>query len=404
MNHAPISEVTSSGEQIFDISFHPTADFLAVGTITGAVEVYNVSNVEHVAPAFRLQAHEQGSCRGVAFSEDGERLYTISSDQTWKIVDGRGDIIHTHVNAHDSPINKIVTAIDNPHTFATGDDSGCVKLWDSRTPNPTMTWHLHEDFVADFAVSQESQSILSVGGDATLCYYDLRKHSNAERSDDQEAELHCVDIIKHGKKVVAGTQDGVILVFSWGRWGDCSDRYPGHPETIDCMYKVDENTICTGSSDGMIRVVAIQPNKILGVLGDHEDFPVEGMQRNRDGRVLASYSHDNRVRFWDVSMFADDVDEDPEDTSKAMSGLKVVEGEAGTENMQGMKIGGDMVTEGDDDEGDWEDMEDSEEEEMDDSSEGELMDDSDEDDDDDDNGDQNQPKILSASEKFFADL
>jgi hypothetical protein len=26
----------------------------------------------------------------------------------------------------------------------------------------------------------------------------------------------------------------------------------------------------SGSSDGLIRVVALQPNKILGVIGDHE--------------------------------------------------------------------------------------------------------------------------------------
>ena len=35
----------------------------------------------------------------------------------------------------------------------------------------------------------------------------------------------------------------------------------------------------TGSSDGLVRVVSIQPNKVLGVLGDHDDFPVEGMVR-----------------------------------------------------------------------------------------------------------------------------
>jgi hypothetical protein len=54
-------------------------------------------------------------------------------------------------------------------------------------------------------------------------------------------------VIKNGRKVIAGTQDGVILVFSWDQWGDCSDRYPGHPETVDCMYKVDESTVITGN-------------------------------------------------------------------------------------------------------------------------------------------------------------
>ena len=48
---------------------------------------------------------------------------------------------------------------------------------------------------------------------------------------------------------------------------------------MDCLWKVDESTVVTGSNDGLVRVVSIQPNKVLGVLGDHDDFPVEGMVR-----------------------------------------------------------------------------------------------------------------------------
>ena len=40
---------------------------------------------------------------------------------------------------------------------------------------------------------------------------------------------------------------------------------------------MDDNTIVTGSSDGLIRVVQIGPNRLLGVIGDHDDFPVERM-------------------------------------------------------------------------------------------------------------------------------
>jgi WD40 repeat protein len=67
------------------------------------------------------------------------------------------------------------------------------------------------------------------------------------------------------------------------------------------MLKVDESTVVTGSSDGLLRVVSLQPNKVLGVIGDHEEFPVEGMCASRDGRVLASFAHDEIVRFWDLS-------------------------------------------------------------------------------------------------------
>ena len=35
--------------------------------------------------------------------------------------------------------------------------------------------------------------------------------------------------MKGNKKVVAGTQSGVVNLYSWGHLDDCSDRFPGAP-------------------------------------------------------------------------------------------------------------------------------------------------------------------------------
>ena len=59
------------------------------------------------------------------------------------------------------------------------------------------------------------------------------------------------------------------------------------------MLKIDESTIATGSSDGLIRRRIVQPNKVLGIIGDHEDFPVEGLRPNFDNTILASFAHDD---------------------------------------------------------------------------------------------------------------
>lgn len=37
----------------------------------------------------------------------------------------------------------------------------------------------------------------------------------------------------------------------------------------------DEDTILTGSSDGVVRVVGVLPNKLLGIVGEHSELPVE---------------------------------------------------------------------------------------------------------------------------------
>ena len=51
----------------------------------------------------------------------------------------------------------------------------------------------------------------------------------------------------------------MLNLFSWGYWNDGSDRFPGHPEAV---VKLDEDTVVTGSADGVLKpsatVVSLQ--------------------------------------------------------------------------------------------------------------------------------------------------
>ena len=70
--------------------------------------------------------------------------------------------------------------------------------------------------------------------------------------------------------------------------------------------KIDEDTVFTGSSDGMIRIVSILPNKLLGVVGEHSDCPIERLTLSPDRRLVlldAGFIHNshnsqlNRIKF-----------------------------------------------------------------------------------------------------------
>merc|ERR1712004_213233 len=90
-------------------------------------------------------------------------------------------------------------------------------------------------------------------------------------SDSSDVDLSAVSLMKDGKKVVTSGSDGVINIFSWDWFGDCNDRIVGHPNSIECMVKYDENTVITGGEDGLIRAVSVLPNRILAILGDPLD-------------------------------------------------------------------------------------------------------------------------------------
>ena len=51
----------------------------------------------------------------------------------------------------------------------------------------------------------------------------------ARSEDDADDELLSVAVVKSGNKVVTGSQMGVLNLYSWGYFNDCSDRFPGVP-------------------------------------------------------------------------------------------------------------------------------------------------------------------------------
>mmetsp|Transcript_14194 Transcript_14194/g.47934 ORF Transcript_14194/g.47934 Transcript_14194/m.47934 type:complete len:344 (-) Transcript_14194:13-1044(-) len=297
-------------DQVFDVACHPSVHVAAAGCVNGAVEVYRYHTFEPCEQLLSLQVHES-SVRSLAFEKDGLTLYSASSDHSLIALNTEGSPVWGDQSAHDEALNRMEVLA--PGILATGDDVGCVKLWDMRARSSVAQFHVHEDYISGMAYDQERATLVCVSGDATLSAINVRQQSLEDRSVEQVDEMHSVTIIKNGRKVVCGTQDGVLLVFSWGKWNDRSHAFPGHPHSVDTMLAVDANTICTGSSDGLIRVVQVQPDRVLGVLGDHEDFPVEGMRFSHDRSVMVSYAHDETVRFWDSRALFEDAEEGGDD-------------------------------------------------------------------------------------------
>ncbi|KAI8976213.1 WD40-repeat-containing domain protein [Pilobolus umbonatus] len=209
-------------DNIFDIDVHPSSNIVITGMINGQVQChqYGVESNSHLW----TESVFKKSCRGVRFTQDGSNIYAISRDRSIRLLDTEtGKEIKMREKTHEAPLNSLLT-IDH-HMMATGDDQGVIK----------------------------HKSLLAVGGDGYLSVWDIRKPNVVAMSDQMEDELLSIELIKNEKKAIVGTQDGILTLWSWGDWGDYNDRIVGHPKSIDALCKLDEDTVCTGSSDGIIR-------------------------------------------------------------------------------------------------------------------------------------------------------
>jgi hypothetical protein len=338
--------------------------------------------------------NNKGSCKCVAFSLDGTKISTGGSYGDLCAVDAERACTFSATN-NNEPLWRIGSATSsmtmegsdydinnstnnnshNPLTIlypfrqygdsgtsllATGDDNGGLRIWDERlggggggggggsNKRPkgcVLEWNEHKDYVSGIEYSAYgsaggksggNNTLLTTSADGSLGVYDLRMNKGAvadttRTSDHQDDELLSLCVLKSGKKVVCGTQTGTLAIFSWGTWGDISDMFPGHPSSVDALLKVDENTLLTGSSDGLIRVVQLHPDKFLGILnegadgrasgssddpdshGAHGGYPVEQLKYNSNKDVVGSISHDNFVRLWDARILKDDNNDDDDD-------------------------------------------------------------------------------------------
>jgi len=293
-------------EPIFDISFHPSEDLISVGLVSGTVEIYRYSCEEN-DNVYSQEVHN-GSCRALHFNSDGGFLYTGGADNALKAIDTNTlQVVYNDPNAHETSINRLLT---NENLVFTGDDEGTIKVWDTRKRTAVFTFEDNTDFITDLWFTNEKY-LLATSGDGCIARFNIRRGKRERLYQSLEDELLSVITLKYDTLVIAGSQQGELYMFNWDDFSEPNEKFHGHPNSIDTMLPVSENIMLTGSSDGIIRVLQIKPNKLLGVIGEHQDFPIERIQVCNQRKYLASCSHDETVKFWNVAyLFNDTVDED----------------------------------------------------------------------------------------------
>ncbi|KAG4428234.1 hypothetical protein IFR05_016284, partial [Cadophora sp. M221] len=110
----------------------------------------------------------------VAFSPDGQRIASGSSDMTIKLWDATtGDLIKT-LAGHSDWVRAVAFSPDGQR-IASGSDDKTIKLWDATTGDLMKTLAGHSDWVSAVAFSPDGQRIASGSDDKTIKLWDVTK-------------------------------------------------------------------------------------------------------------------------------------------------------------------------------------------------------------------------------------
>ncbi|OAY62895.1 WD repeat-containing protein 55, partial [Ananas comosus] len=313
--NTPTMEI-NLGKLPFDLDFHPSSPLVAAALINGDLHLYRYAADAQPERLLAIRAHDE-SCRAVRFVDSGRVILTASPDCSILATDVEtGTTIARLEDAHGDAINRLVNLTET--MVASGDDEGCIKVWDTRQRVCCNSFQANEDYISDMTFAADTTQLLATrhslnclvtvvvySGDGSLSVCNLRKSKVQSRSEFSEDELLSLVIVKNGRKVICGTQTGALLLYSWGHFKDCSDRFLGHPMSVDTLLKLDEDTIISGSEDGVIRLVGILPNRIIQPLAEHSEYPIERLDFSHDRKFLASISHDQMMKLWDLQELLD---------------------------------------------------------------------------------------------------
>ncbi|GLH05045.1 WD repeat-containing protein 55 homolog [Gryllus bimaculatus] len=286
---------------VTDICFHPSEDIIVAATVTGDALVYKYNN-DNNELSETLELHLK-SCRDVEFNDDGTLLYSTSKDKSIMVSDMEtGKLKQVYENAHDAPVYSLLVV--NPNILASGDDDGTVKLWDMRKKDAIFSLKEMEDYVSCMITNDAKKFIVCASGDGTITSLNIGMRKLHIQSEPYNTEITGLATVKHDRKLVAATAKGTVYLFNWGEFGYHSDEFPNPKKGINSLIPITENIILTACEDGILRATHLFPHRHLGVAGQHQ-LPVECVDISHDGDLIASYGHDQLIKFWRIRYFED---------------------------------------------------------------------------------------------------
>lgn len=286
-----------------DLSFHPEQNLLAVATVMGDVMIYRYSNEENEL----LHTHEihRKGIRDIEFSSSGTELLSCSRDKSIIVSDFEtGKFKRFWDNAHSEPIYTLTQVDEN--LIASGDDEGTVRLWDARVngDEPVFSVKEVEDYISSIITNSQKRILACTSGDGYLTTINIASKKMFIQSEPYEEEITCGGVFRNESKLVVGSSKGNFYTYNWGEFGYHNDAFSGPSTPISFMIPITERIAVTAGEEGIIRAMHLVPGRILGIVGQHS-LAVEAMDISHDGELIASSSHDNDIRFWNIKYFED---------------------------------------------------------------------------------------------------
>ncbi|MCT7978454.1 nSTAND1 domain-containing NTPase, partial [Laspinema olomoucense] len=252
-----------------------------------------LSGIQTVREQNYLQGYHEGPVTAVSFSPDGEYIVSGSVDNTLRLWNGKGEVIH-ELRGHHDAVTAVAISPDG-QTIVSGSEDNTLRLW-NRQGEQIGILRGHQDSVYAVAISPDGQTIVSGSADNTLRLWN-RQGEQIGVMRGHQGSVYAVAISSDGQTIVSGSEDRSVSL--WNRQGEQIQLLLGHGNMVSAVaISPDGQTIVSGSVDNTLRLWNRQGESI-GVMRGHQGS-VLAVAFSPDGQTIVSGSLDNTLRLWNL--------------------------------------------------------------------------------------------------------